>query len=289
MERILVLRGGALGDFIVTLPALSALRQRWPRARIHLVGNRAAAALAIEAGLIDTVASQHAAPWHRLFAPELTADFRAELAAFDLVINFWPDPDGTMARHLPVHARQRYLSAAASPAVAPAAVHFVAALRVLGIAAPPPVFALRATRRDARFIALHPGSGSARKNWPAARWRELAAWLETRWPGQVRVIRGEAEPPDLLAEAGAAWADLPLPRLADHLACCRFFIGHDSGISHLAAACGCAGLLLFGPTDPAMWAPPAAGMRVLRNGPCLYHLTVRDVRAAVAARLTDQT
>ena len=49
MRRILVLRGGALGDFIVTLPALALLRRRWPAARIELTGNSTAAQLALSA------------------------------------------------------------------------------------------------------------------------------------------------------------------------------------------------------------------------------------------------
>ena len=46
MRRLLILRGGALGDFLVTLPALALLRQRWPDAEIELIGNPVAAALA---------------------------------------------------------------------------------------------------------------------------------------------------------------------------------------------------------------------------------------------------
>ena len=50
MRRILVLRGGALGDLIVTLPALALLRRRWPEAHIALIGNTTAARLALTRG-----------------------------------------------------------------------------------------------------------------------------------------------------------------------------------------------------------------------------------------------
>ena len=53
---------------------------------------------------------------------------------------------------------------------------------------------------------------------------------------------------------------LPLPRLGALLEN-SIFIGHDSGISHLAAAVGARCVLLFGPTDPAIWAP--VGERVM--------------------------
>jgi heptosyltransferase-3 len=61
------------------------------------------------------------------------------------------------------------------------------------------------------------------------------------------------------------WHSLPLCRTlrpSQHLSA---FLGHDSGISHLAAACGVPSLLLFGPTDPAVWAPPQPWVRILRE------------------------
>ncbi|HEY1111610.1 MAG TPA: hypothetical protein VGE76_23345, partial [Opitutaceae bacterium] len=94
MRKILVLRGGALGDFIVTLPTLAALRARWPEARLELVGNALAAQLAVRRGLLDAAHSQHDSRWSTLFSPSpLHPDFAAWLATFDLVLNYWPDPD----------------------------------------------------------------------------------------------------------------------------------------------------------------------------------------------------
>jgi heptosyltransferase-2 len=57
--------------------------------------------------------------------------------------------------------------------------------------------------------------------------------------------------------------DLRLPHLAALLEGSSF-IGHDSGVSHIAAAVGAQCLLLFGPTDPAIWAPANKGVTVLR-------------------------
>lgn len=57
--------------------------------------------------------------------------------------------------------------------------------------------------------------------------------------------------------------DLPLPQLAGLLERCQLFLGHDSGISHLAAAVGTPCVLLFGPTDPMVWAPANAQVTIL--------------------------
>src|ERR1044071_6481045 len=118
MKNILVLRGGALGDFIVTLPALALLRQRWPDARIELVGNATAAQLARERELIDVVHSQHEARWSCLFgdaSARLPSEFAAWLATFDLVLNYWPDPDGELRRRFPSRSGQVFLGAPAMP------------------------------------------------------------------------------------------------------------------------------------------------------------------------------
>jgi ADP-heptose:LPS heptosyltransferase len=131
------------------------------------------------------------------------------------------------------------------------------------------------------FIALHPGSGSARKNWPLDRWAELIERLQS----PLLVVTGEAE--KALPRWPGTWPvvhaeDWPLPVLGAALAKSRLFIGHDSGISHLAAASGARCVLLFGPTEPAIWAPP--GTRTLKRGETLDRISVGDVMAAVESR-----
>lgn len=290
MRKILVLRGGALGDFLVTLPALGLLRRRWPAARIELVGHARAAKLGLLDGCIDAVHSQHEARWAALYGGNpLPADLAVWLETFDLVLNYWPDPAQELARRFPLRAGQTFLAASAQPTVAPAARHFCDALRPLNLTTTDYHSTLRFPRPstfDLRpdCIAIHPGSGSPRKNWPLERWMEITAKLDR----PVLLVLGEAE---------RDWADnrrgpqkrielaenLPLPELAARLADCRLFLGHDSGVSHLAAAVGTPCMLLFGPTDPAMWAPPGPHVRVLRRGMEPASISVEDAMAALPA------
>ena len=65
------------------------------------------------------------------------------------------------------------------------------------------------------------------------------------------------------AQSLLAFRDLPLPHLAAVLERARLFVGHDSGISHIAAAAGAPALLLFGPTDPSTWAPANERVEVI--------------------------
>ena len=320
MHKILVLRGGALGDFVVTLPALARLRERWPQARIELAGNAVAAQLALSRGLIDAVHSQHEARWAGLFGDAaLSGAFQDWLATFDLVINFWPDADGALSRNFPRHARQHFLSTPAMPVRTPAAAHYCEPLRAIGIEPKEYFHRLSPLTHQVRsddgsgVIAIHPGSGSPRKNWPLENWRRLIAGL----PEPVSLILGDAEESAFAAEstlaaavddANQAGADAaaneqrragrqqpcilrhrPLEELIDHFTTARLFLGHDSGISHLAAACGARCVLLFGPTEPEVWAPPAPNVRVIRSRSDLAALPVDVVRRAAAEALADQT
>jgi len=282
MRKILVLRGGALGDFIATLPALAALRRHFPAARLELAGNATAAQLALTRGLLDAAHSQHESRWSALYggAP-LPPAFAAYLATFDLVLNFWPDPDRELAARFPLRPAQTFLTAPALPTGAPAAAHYAAPLRQLGLTDLPPFFSLCPAALPREGITIHPGTGSPKKNWPAEKWLPLIPHL----PAPVTLILGEAEHAtwhDFSAPNLTLLRSAPLETLVSHLARTRLFLGHDSGISHLAAACGAPSLLLFGPTDPATWAPPASHVRVLHR-PTLSDLTVPEVLAAFSS------
>jgi heptosyltransferase-2 len=65
------------------------------------------------------------------------------------------------------------------------------------------------------------------------------------------------------------------------------FVGHDSGVSHLAAAAGAKCILLFGPTNPDVWAPRNENVQVLRaQSGNIRDLEIEQVEAAVAAAVS---
>jgi len=105
------------------------------------------------------------------------------------------------------------------------------------------------------YAVIHPFSGSARKNWPLEKFRALAAKL----PMPVRWCAGEDDPhlPDAIHIGD-------LYEMACFLARARLYIGNDSGITHLAAAVGTPTLAIFGPSNPAIWAPRGDHVRVVR-------------------------
>ena len=281
-RRILVARGGALGDFILTLPAIHALRDAFPDAEINVLANKAIAPLALEAVEINGIRGLDEADFAPVFVrgAELSKKWREYLGQHNLVISYLHDPEKVFETNLREFGVARLVAGRSTVALAGphAAVQLAEPLRELGIAvsdfAPRLQISERA-RQNVRqklgpspVIALHPGSGSPQKNWPIENWIALIAYLiERNVP--VSIIGGEADRGQIVElqnrfrnERVAFAIDWPLGDLAALLAGLTF-VGHDSGISHLAAAVGAVSLLLFGPTEPQIWAPLNENARVL--------------------------
>lgn len=288
--RVLVIRGGAIGDFILTLPALQMLRETIAGCYLEVLGYPSIAALAPAAGLADAVSSLE----HRTIAPlfgknaPIDEALSAHLRSFNLVVSFLYDPDGLFRASLERVGVKTLIEC--SPRVQPAGPH---ASRQLAQGLEKLAMFLEDSHlQRAHFpaqpqqpsrVAIHLGSGSEKKNWPLERWLHVASSLPTST--EVIFITGEAEESrGMQLPAGLQrWHALPLPQLAAQLSTCRAFLGHDSGISHLAAACGVPSLLLFGPTDPALWAPPQPWVNILRSPePDLSTLGEDTVKLAAA-------
>jgi heptosyltransferase-3 len=131
------------------------------------------------------------------------------------------------------------------------------------------------------FVLVLPGSGSAAKNWPAAKFGLLAERIRTNYP--VLVVLGPAEAGLASTFHGRSLSVMRDPELGElagiaHLA--RGFIGNDSGVSHLAAAAGARGVVIFGPTDPERWRP-LGDVKIVQKQP-LEDLTVEEVWPPVA-------
>lgn len=295
-----MIRGGAVGDFVVTLPAVRALRERWPGARIECLGYPRTTALGEGRYYFDAVRSLERGTLAGFFVPPskatLDLEWRNYFGDFDLVVSWLYDPDEAFETNVRRCGVPELW--AGSPQIppgfgAPAVRHFLNTLRfdTAGADLRSRLFPGEADRAAAAsfhageaFIALHPGSGSPTKNWPVENWAKLIPQL----PLPVVLVGGEADGPalDALAPLAAGVVrDKPLPELAAFLGRAALFLGHDSGITHLAAAAGAPVVAIFGPTDPAVWAPPGEGTTVLRGGPGWKAPTVERVREAARKRL----
>jgi heptosyltransferase-3 len=319
MNRILVIRGGAIGDFILTLPALRALREAYPDAHIEILGYKHIAVLAEDRFYAQAIRSIEYGPLSGFFAKnsELSAELVGYFGTFDLIISYLYDPDRIFESNLRrcgvenlVRGPAKIIEKGEHAARQLARPIEELGIRVIDLAEK--IFLSAEDRQFAReflqsssqpIIAIHPGSGSNTKNWPLRNWIELFS-NNCRLPdakdepGQMGkrlsliVVSGEADKAQI-AQLEHAWKDrdvrfaknLPLPHLAATLEH-TIFIGHDSGISHLAAAAGAKSILLFGPTDPNVWAPKNENVQlVAAPSGRLDDLEIAPVQAALTIAL----
>lgn len=253
MIRRLLIRPGAIGDFILSLPALKSLRadytEVWCAAQNVALCRFADCARSIIAAGLDRLGLLNDADvierllgfdsivsWYGANRPE----FQALTRDLGLPIHFLPAlPDGK------AHAIDFYNSQA----------------RSLGAAAPSRFPVLPCPGAARTFAVLHPFASGVAKRAPLAWFRALEKRLAREMP--VHWLCGPEE-----ALEGAVRID-DLYHLARWLSQARIFVGNDSGIAHLAAAAGTPVMAWFGPTDPKIWAPRGPAVHVVNASPSL--------------------
>ena len=292
MSRVLLIRGGAIGDFILTLPILEEIHEREPSADVEILGYQAIAELAVGRRHASAARRVDGAEWAGLFAPsgELAEKEMEYLRGFDRVFCVWPDADRVIAETLR-RAGVRDLIAVNPMPPDGQSVHAIEHVARQCSRAGFPLRYLEPhlypSERDRWWVerymrvtgagvqpllGMHPGSGSRRKNWPARHFADVArGWLAR--PGCVLVVAGPADDRALEDFMSAApteeegvfvMRNEALPRVAAALERCDAFVGNDSGITHMAAAVRTPAVAIFGATDPALWKPLAPRVTVLK-------------------------
>jgi ADP-heptose:LPS heptosyltransferase len=291
----LVYHAGALGDFITALPAIAAWkRARAPGGRLVLLGQPVHAALAV--GVVDEVWDAGAARFASLFAGEARADHRARLAHVDSALVFSSGHAGIVRGLADAGVRDIVRQDPFPRERMHVVDHHLALFDESKLTAEDRVPRVGLSGVGATAIVLHPGSGSPAKNWPIDRFISLATALADIGPiawvvGPVEVESGVAAKIAAAAIPGAtSWRGLPLADLARRLAGARLFVGNDSGVAHLAAAAGCPVVVLFGASDPVVWAPRGRSVTVVGDGTSgMEGIRIDDVvRAARAALAADR-
>ncbi len=302
--RFLILRGGGIGDFIVTLPVLQVLRTQWPKAHIEIWGYPHISGLAVAAGLAQTVVSLEQADMSRFFVPEPTfTDAQVgTIRSFDLLFNYLYDPVGQVRSNLLLAGAKQVLSG--SPLIkkghaVPFLLEPLQALALYDTDLVPSLelpeglreqgrSRLQALGLKGRPLVVHPGSGSGAPRWPIDRMLEILHRLQKEGEETVAVL-GEADD-DVAAVLARNMPHLPvltnltLPELAGTLAGCASFLGSDSGLAHLAAAVGLPVVVLFGSSNAETWAPRGKGGVTVLQAPDgdFSHLPVSAVWEALS-------
>jgi len=260
--RRLAIRPGAIGDFIVSLPALECLAPQSASDSLEIWTASAHVPLVRFTARVRSIASTGL---DLLGVDDPPAHLLEELAGFDSIVS-WYGSNRPEFRALTDSLRLPFTFFPALPATASglhAVDFYLQQVRPLTDRSSDGIPRIPCRPEDAGlyepspFAVIHPFSGSPAKNWPLERFRALARGLERHMA--VRWCAGPDDPP----LEGAVRID-DLYRLACWISQSQLYIGNDSGITHLAAATGIPVLALFGPTDSAVWAPRGEHVRVAK-------------------------
>jgi len=262
-DAVLVLRRGGLGDTLLMLPVLAALRRAHPGAELHCAGVVEFADVLAAFGAADRALSSESLQLWALRSDSADGGrARARLGAYAHVVA--DDPAAAAAgAHVQVFDPRPCRSDALL------ALQIGAALE-LRVDPGDAVLPRRPPAGERGPVMLAPGSGSPGKCWPRARWLELAAHLAAAAPPAVVVGPAEQQRDDPRRwpwPAGTSFvAEASCVDLALRLASARAFVGNDSGVTHLAAALLVPTVALFGPTAPAVWRPPSPSCTCVGSG-----------------------
>jgi ADP-heptose:LPS heptosyltransferase len=302
MDRVLVIKLGALGDFLLALGPMQAIRRAYPSARITLLTRPAYRDLAEGSGLFDEIWIDPAPRLNPLAWLALRRKLRG--GRFQRVYDLQTSDRSA--------AYFRLLGGAAGPQwsgkvpgcshrhvyATPSSLHTVerqrAQFAIAGIGDVPLsdlgfLDAPIADRLPARpFALLIPGASPGRpaKRWPAERFGALAARLDAQGLGSaVAGTEGEGGLAQTIQAAAPEALDLTgatsLSELAAFARAARLVIGNDTGPTHLAALAGAPTLALFSAdSDPGRTGPRGPHTRWLRRDD-LGDLEVEAVMAEI--------
>ena len=325
-ERVLVVKLDHAGDVVLATPAIRALREALPNARIDALvapgsrfivqGNPRLTALHVYdsgryrrgakpgspadrgpiAVLTDVARSRYdtivelRGDWWTLLLPFLCgASRRLDRGTVRLRDWIGRRRPGAKASRAPIHEVETNLEIVrpltgpaqaedARPELFPSAKAREGARQALRAAGADP---------DAPIVCLHPGASWRPRAWRPERFGAVADWIQEHYHAQVVTV-GSADEGDIEAAVRASssggrgfWLAGALSReeVVALIAGSSLFVGNDSGLAHIAAACGVPSVVLFGPQNPSRFRPWAARSLVLHHPvPCYPCRQIRCVR-----------
>jgi heptosyltransferase III len=303
MKRCLVIvHPGSLGDVLLAVPAIRRLGRRYIGREIVLLARESVSRLLVDCGVVEARISLDGADGVGLFSRcvPISRELHSWLNRCDVAIAWMDDTENALRATFEefgvaevriqspfspaLHARHqshRFLETVDESADDEPLDKFIQT---------PPDFVEKGTVCLERigvppgrtFVLVHPGSGSAHKCLNPETIALIIDYLDQKGLVPV-VIEGPADQLavervlQVISSRPPILRSLDLTTLAGVLVQARFLLGHDSGVTHLAALLGVRTVAVFGPTDPARWAPRGDHVTIVR-GPSCHCLSWDDVR-----------
>ena len=294
-EKILVIHQGALGDLVLSFPALVLLKHR-KKASVALLCPSGSGKIARELNVVDGHFPLESARFCSLFSKDITAFVKEFICNHDTIIlisfsaatehhirqnhagrvhRISPRPPVDEETHVALHLIRQmegYLQSQESKAgdvVSSCCDELVKQVQ---------------SRQENGFLVIHPGAGSPRKRWPVEDFIRVATIIKGMNLGKVVFLVGPAESDLAPIIRTRSKGRFRIYEVCDpsHLMAlvrqARCFIGNDSGVTHLAAFMGIPTVAVFGPSSPKRWSPVGPATKVLRGvvdcAPCFEMATV---------------
>jgi heptosyltransferase-1 len=310
VNSVLVVRLGAMGDIIHSLPGIAALRHSFPEARISWVIEPKWRPLIEGNGFIDRIVEfdrREPGSWKRTRDElrrehyDLAVDFQGLVKSALIAMAARPERIAGFASGV---VRERLAGLFYSTRVASKAVHVLdqaldlaagAGAQNLVRAFPLPPGRPEGTLPEGPFALASPLAGWTSKQWPLDYYAKLAVMLREKMALPL-VLNGA--PGTVPAVPGTLKHESGIPGLIDATRRAAMVIGVDSGPLHLAAALNKCGAAIYGPTDPIRNGPVGGDFQVFRMtgahtthrrgtaiDPSMRAITPAQVFAALTARV----
>ena len=289
-EKILIINSSSIGDFILSLPVLFAIRNNSPKAYIEIMGKSDVLELVENRFYADKGISVEIKGLYNFFIKkENLPDFLVNyFKSFDKIYTFLNDGEGIFLENLKrTNVEEIYFLKKSFPETFKnhAIKEYSKILKPLGIEIRIERPKIILNKHDRNFaenfikankfikqgdicIAIHPGSGSKKKNWDFDNFIELSEKLKSEFKCNILLLSGPAEDDKFIKDKDGFInvRGLSLIELASVLEKCSLYIGNDSGITHLSSALGIPVIAIFGPTNRDIWKPIGNDVRVIYKG-----------------------
>ncbi|MCX8082149.1 MAG: glycosyltransferase family 9 protein [bacterium] len=275
MEKVLIIRYGGLGDIITTLPVIQSLKNN--RYLVIIASNNRYKKLCLKHMNIDGFISVDSTFLLPLFSGEKETNLINFLKQFDIIISY-TDEKEVFSKTLKDIFKGRIFFHPVTPEKIKQHIikYLLEPIKNLNITISELPLLKVNPLSEKEFFIIHPGSGSPYKNWGKDKFLEVYKKLSINIRGLILLGYAEKEQREFwynnIPSSNIVESE-NIEKVLSYVEKTSFYIGNDSGISHLFSAADIPSVVIFGPTSPYIWSPSGKNVRIIYSNiacsPCI--------------------